>query len=356
MLSTSISPVKISHLTDFNHIFNCQKMKLCTCQSSQKHILNKANQSIQGKFISECNKHKLEGKDILHPRNNYSFKFQPPLSPHLGVPISSTRNIESTDSQTDEVDGILEPQDSLTRPNSPNVVTISSCLRPLIDESLVLKDGFTICTPQNPWGQQVYIQLLALFGDLVAIHKVEGFGSHSASQFFSWCKTTQENIRAKTGVRWSELNRLPYCIPHMNIALRVLHNWLEGILPEHFYYRLGFQSIGQEEKQAVKDAMKKSKTAKIKDQLHEDEEESHLSKNSMYSSDSNDLKLGEGVGGGFMSTNEIKCFCDLLQTIVQPNGSLRLPHNLGSPSHGKFKAAPWLSIFTLVILLIIPEL
>ncbi|MBW0529872.1 hypothetical protein O181_069587 [Austropuccinia psidii MF-1] len=274
-------------------------------------------------------------------------------------------------------------------PNSPNFVTISSCLRPLIDELLVLKDGVTICTPQNPWGQQVYIQLLALCGDLVAIHKVAGFGSHSASQFCSWCKTSlnelqlmemgskrssheilemsrewnrastlsaQENICAKTGVQWSELNRLPYCIPHMHIALGGLHNWLEGILPEHFRYCLGFQRIGQERKQAIKHAMKKSKRAKIKDQLHEDEEESDLSKNSMYSSDSNDLKLGEGVGGGFMSTNDIERFRDFLQTIVQPSGSSRLPHNLGSPSHGKLKAAQWLSLFTLVIPLIIPEL
>ncbi|MBW0543929.1 hypothetical protein O181_083644 [Austropuccinia psidii MF-1] len=113
MLSTSISPVKISHFTDFNHIFHCQKMKLCNCQSCQKHILNKANQPIKGKFISECNKCKHEHKDIPHLRNNYSFNFQPPLSPHSGEPSSSTSNIESTDSQTDEVNGILEPQDSL---------------------------------------------------------------------------------------------------------------------------------------------------------------------------------------------------------------------------------------------------
>ncbi|MBW0488777.1 hypothetical protein O181_028492 [Austropuccinia psidii MF-1] len=88
-------------------------MKLCTHQSCQKHISNQANQPKQGKFISEHNKCKNECNDILHLRNNYSLNFQPPPSPHSGEPSSSTINIESTYSQTDEVDGILEPQDSL---------------------------------------------------------------------------------------------------------------------------------------------------------------------------------------------------------------------------------------------------
>ncbi|MBW0574389.1 hypothetical protein O181_114104 [Austropuccinia psidii MF-1] len=100
-------------------------MKLCTCQSCQKHILNQANQTIQGKFISERNKCKHERNDILHPRNNYSSNFQPPPSPHSGEPSSSTRNIQSTNSQTDEVDGILEPQDSLLSKSSELINMLS---------------------------------------------------------------------------------------------------------------------------------------------------------------------------------------------------------------------------------------
>ncbi|MBW0537642.1 hypothetical protein O181_077357 [Austropuccinia psidii MF-1] len=102
-------PVKLSHFTNVNHMFHRQKRKLCTCQSCQKHISHQANQPIQGKFISECNKCKHERNNILHLRNNYSLSLQPPPSPHSGEPSSSTSNIESTDSQTDEVDSILEP-------------------------------------------------------------------------------------------------------------------------------------------------------------------------------------------------------------------------------------------------------
>ncbi|MBW0533613.1 hypothetical protein O181_073328 [Austropuccinia psidii MF-1] len=124
-------------------------------------------------------------------------------------------------------------------PNSPDVVTISNALKPLVDELLVLKDGFNSNTYQHPKGRTVFVQLLPICGYLVAAHKVIGFGSHSAKQFCGWCnsnlselnllqlgsskpawgilqaaqswkeaKTTsaQELIRRETGVRWSEFN------------------------------------------------------------------------------------------------------------------------------------------------------
>ncbi|MBW0526525.1 hypothetical protein O181_066240 [Austropuccinia psidii MF-1] len=71
-------------------------------------------------------------------------------------------------------------------PNSPDVVTISNALKPLVDELLVLKDGFNSNTYQHPKGRTVFVQLLPICGDLVAAHKVIGFGSHSAKQFCGW--------------------------------------------------------------------------------------------------------------------------------------------------------------------------
>ncbi|MBW0481825.1 hypothetical protein O181_021540 [Austropuccinia psidii MF-1] len=37
----------------------------------------------------------------------------------------------------------------------------------------------------------------------------------------------QNEVRKKTGVRWSELNSLPYRNPNMHLALGILHNWLD---------------------------------------------------------------------------------------------------------------------------------
>ncbi|MBW0536553.1 hypothetical protein O181_076268 [Austropuccinia psidii MF-1] len=168
--------------------------------------------------------------------------------------------------------------------------------------------------------------------------------------------TAQENIRMKTGTRWSELNQLPYCIPNMHITLGILHNWLEGVLPEHFCYRLGFQSVEQEKKRAIKESIQKNKQIKISQELEEREsEDSNEDRNSTPSSDE-DLKLGEGVGGDFMSHEDINHFRELMLTVIQPSGLSKFPHNLGSPSHGKLKAAQWLSLFTPIIPLIIPEI
>ncbi|MBW0535608.1 hypothetical protein O181_075323 [Austropuccinia psidii MF-1] len=177
-------------------------------------------------------------------------------------------------------------------PNSPNTVTISNILRPLINQLLVLKDGVRIPTFSNPEGKYIYLQLLPLIGDLVAIHKTSGVASHSANYFCPWCTaqlpnlqlmklgetrngldilraaedwknsktlSKQNDIRKKTGVRWSELNRLPYRNPNMHLALGILHNWLEGVLAEHFRFRWGFQDETQEKKRALKEETRKKK-------------------------------------------------------------------------------------------------
>ncbi|MBW0560506.1 hypothetical protein O181_100221 [Austropuccinia psidii MF-1] len=181
-------------------------------------------------------------------------------------------------------------------PNLPNVITISNILKPFVDELLILKDGIMVSTHKNPQGQIVYAQLLPLIGDLVAIHKVVGFGSHSANQFCSWCKSeltdlqslkmgeqrvgvevlkvaqalkdaknlsAQEQICRMSGVQWSELNRINYQVPNMHISLGVMHNWLEGVLAEHFHHRWGFQEDSQEKQKASRRASPKSKRIRL---------------------------------------------------------------------------------------------
>ncbi|MBW0551055.1 hypothetical protein O181_090770 [Austropuccinia psidii MF-1] len=81
-------------------------------------------------------------------------------------------------------------------PNAPNTTTISIVLRPLVDELLILKDGVKICTSDYPKGCEIYVQLLSSVGDLVAMHKIVGFGSHSASQFCAWCTAELKDLQA----------------------------------------------------------------------------------------------------------------------------------------------------------------
>ncbi|MBW0584763.1 hypothetical protein O181_124478 [Austropuccinia psidii MF-1] len=97
--------------------------------------------------------------------------------------------------------------------------------------------------------------------------------SHSATRFCSWCEIVtnerqdlklgeqqtgrdvrntsyayhelesqvkKEDLAKRSGIRWSELNRLPYWDPVLNITLCVMHNWFEGILKHHFMYQGGF--------------------------------------------------------------------------------------------------------------------
>ncbi|MBW0567551.1 hypothetical protein O181_107266 [Austropuccinia psidii MF-1] len=170
-------------------------------------------------------------------------------------------------SSSSEDSFVLDDDQSLPGPSSPDIITILNILKPLVDELLVMKNSCTVKTQLYPEGWDVYAQLLPLVGDHVAIHKTVGFGSHSAQQSCAWCTAelsnlqgmqvgtkrtgfdicdaakkwkeaptlaAQEALRKKMGVCWSELNRLPYHVPHMHIALGVMHNWLEGVLAEHF--------------------------------------------------------------------------------------------------------------------------
>ncbi|MBW0484669.1 hypothetical protein O181_024384 [Austropuccinia psidii MF-1] len=106
-----------------------------------------------------------------------------------------------------------------------------------------LRDGFTVLKAQNTEGRQVYLQVLPIHGDLLAIHKAVGFGPPAALKFCGWCDANlnelqlmkvgtkrtgyeirevekawrnekslkeQEDIQKETGIQWSELNMLPY--------------------------------------------------------------------------------------------------------------------------------------------------
>ncbi|MBW0464799.1 hypothetical protein O181_004514 [Austropuccinia psidii MF-1] len=171
-------------------------------------------------------------------------------------------------------------------PNLPNTDTISNILKHLVAQLLELKDGVHIPTFLYPDGKYIYLQLLPLIGDLVSVHKASVVESHSANHFCPWCTTQLPNLQLmrqgemrngldiskaakdwkysktlseknelckKTGAWWSELNNLPYQNTNIHLALGILHNWLEGVLAEHFRFHWGFQDEMKEKKRGLKE-------------------------------------------------------------------------------------------------------
>ncbi|MBW0463124.1 hypothetical protein O181_002839 [Austropuccinia psidii MF-1] len=79
-------------------------------------------------------------------------------------------------------------------PDSPNTTTISHILKPLVDGLLDLQHGIMIPTFQEKDGHLIFVQILPLVGDFVAVHKTAGFLSHSAKQFCPWCNSQLQNL------------------------------------------------------------------------------------------------------------------------------------------------------------------
>ncbi|KAG0152050.1 hypothetical protein CROQUDRAFT_694174, partial [Cronartium quercuum f. sp. fusiforme G11] len=80
-------------------------------------------------------------------------------------------------------------------PNAPDMTTISHVLKEHVDDLLLLEEGISVVTSRYPQGQLVRMKLLPLLGDMVGMHKVAGFASHSATFYCSWCwgKSTDSN-------------------------------------------------------------------------------------------------------------------------------------------------------------------
>ncbi|MBW0514308.1 hypothetical protein O181_054023 [Austropuccinia psidii MF-1] len=72
--------------------------------------------------------------------------------------------------------------------------------------------------------------------------------------------------------------------------------------------------------------------------------------------DDDDLKLGQGFGGGLMSQGSIQILRNVMLTMIIPAGASILPTNLGSAKYGRLKAAQWLTLYTLVMPLVILDI
>ncbi|KAF9043561.1 hypothetical protein BDZ89DRAFT_943643 [Hymenopellis radicata] len=214
-----------------------------------------------------------------------------------------------------------------------------------------------------------------------------------------WLNLTTKSARtahvAKTGVRWTALHRLPEWDPVKHLVLGFLHNWLEGILQHQLRRLWGIgrdaqtaQNLAELEKEetfteediwesedeledlrqeaaehdaAVAEALKSSQDARsvtIRSQssdsitplpaVNPDEDDPM---------DANYKPEAEGTKRGpfTFEDEQLQAIRTCIQEVSLPTWVSRPPGNLGEPGHGKLKAEQYLTLFTIIFPLIIPE-
>ncbi|MBW0575933.1 hypothetical protein O181_115648 [Austropuccinia psidii MF-1] len=255
-------------------------------------------------------------------------------------------------------------------PNQPYMITINNVLKPLIQELIQLNNSIVITTPNYPQGQRVIVKLVGLIGHIVATHKAGGFMSHSAKYFCAWCELQDHerdqlklgNIRKGTsvlgasrqwkdarttrvqqmlsktnGIRWSEINRLPYWDPVKNILLGVVNNWYEGVLQNHLRYRWGFDLNSIWKQISPSDLSGSGSDQTMEDQF--------LSENE----DNNKVK-------GYLSEALIENIRKRNKEVTVPQGVSHIPSTRGTPKTGNLKANEWASLFGIYLPLIVLDL
>ncbi|MBW0504896.1 hypothetical protein O181_044611 [Austropuccinia psidii MF-1] len=249
-------------------------------------------------------------------------------------------------------------------PNQPDMITINDILSVFVDEINPLSTGINISTPKYPNSQKVIIKLGCWIGDLVATHKVAGYASHSAKFFCTWCDCVKDNIEKlevghlrqartvrdyshafkqarnqaererilkKAGVRWSELNRLPYWDPVQHVSLGLMHMWYEGVLKNHFVNRWQWSFEQSSEKKQDND-LDENNTTEINDGM---------------STDSQSKKI-QGL-----SNVQVNKFKSLFQDVIVRTGVTRIPSQIGTAKAGKIKASEWKSLFSIYLPLVV---
>ena len=238
-------------------------------------------------------------------------------------------------------------------------------------------------------------------------------GSDVQDEAATWMATATKSGRTskakETGVRWTPLHRLPYWDPVKHVVLSFMHNWLEGILKHHLHVLWCIGLPDEVEKAA--DELKKDEqwseadTLESADELLELEEEaaeaervtrrlsstlsttSHVTPtqddphpnpypymdvpndgdaqdnpqpnpNTPMDVDNDDDDPDDPdfvpADSGF-SSSELAAIRDCISNISLPTWVGRPPSNLGNKSHGKLKAHEFLSLYSAIFPLIIPE-
>jgi hypothetical protein len=154
-------------------------------------------------------------------------------------------------------------------PGEPSLHQINHVLAPLVDDLLMLyDDGFITQTPKHPGGRLIRVALGPLVSDLIAARQMAGFSSHSSRTFCPHCslvldeisntdkstwgardpdllktqaqewrdaesEVVRDRLWRANGVRWTELQRLPYWDPSRFMTIDPMHLLYLGNLQRH---------------------------------------------------------------------------------------------------------------------------
>ena len=167
-------------------------------------------------------------------------------------------------------------------PHEPPLNTLNHYLTPLVDDLLDFWNPgvrFTR-TEVYRWGRLVRCALVCVVCDLPAARKTAGFAASSHNHFCAICRCTRkehgysnidcdtwqrrtnaecrthaeafkgaeceeesEAVFAASGLRWSELLRLPYFDPSRFVVIDAMHNLFLGLIQEHFQGILGIRLV-----------------------------------------------------------------------------------------------------------------
>ncbi|MBW0577258.1 hypothetical protein O181_116973 [Austropuccinia psidii MF-1] len=159
-------------------------------------------------------------------------------------------------------------------PKEPTGLQLNYLLMPLIKELKELWQGYHFSpTSTGCSGTFIHFAILTTIADVVAMHKLTGFFSHSGNHFCNFCtinkaqieeicpqfhymhsyqihKSTiakwlqatpkqQQAIFSEYGVKCSILEDLPYWEATRMVNLDIMHNLILGILKDHAAFKLG---------------------------------------------------------------------------------------------------------------------
>lgn len=175
-------------------------------------------------------------------------------------------------------------------PKEPPLTSLNHYLKPIVDDLLYFwQTGVQLSRTFNfSAGRLIRCALLVVVCDLPAARKTAGFASFSHEHFCSICHCTRsehgygdlkyhlwrrrtddecrsfancfqaagsererENIFKASGVRWSELLRLPYFDISRCVVIDPMHNLFLGLIKEHFSGILGIEVARETEETAL---------------------------------------------------------------------------------------------------------
>ncbi|MBW0501595.1 hypothetical protein O181_041310 [Austropuccinia psidii MF-1] len=142
------------------------------------------------------------------------------------------------------------------------------------------------------------------------------------------------NNYQKTGISWSQLNRLPYWDPVLCVSLGVMNNSYEGVLHHHFGFHWGFDTdlIQQTKMKSGRSGME-FKSMDLDDSETSNEESKVFAVECL----SNDSKQ--------TIRNKIK-------DVIVPKGVSQITSKVGTSGNGQLKESEWRVLFSVYIPLV----